>query len=738
MLQNIIEEIQKKGEQEYNTNLITLFKFTHFSLNFPEVKEYFHKIKIDNIALSNKLLNYIKVYDNKVVRENYNPYSNSRTKQLYYDSIFSEIIALTNLHETHRQSMYQQTVHPDVHYISYLYAIITSKLLIEDVVAIKKIFNEVGLTREFITKKYKEKPIEKNSTLEKFCTNLNELALSGKLNEVIGRSNEIEQMIHILNKTRKNNPILVGKAGTGKTAIVEGLALKIIKGDVPEKMKNAVIYNLEIMNIVKDTSFRGQFEKNMSDMMKMFKEKEKEGELPILFIDELHTIMGAGSGGKDGMDFSNIIKPALARGELRTIGSTTTDEWHQFIKQNSALDRRFHAISVKEPSIKEANEIVLGSLPFYEKSHGLKYFKNTSIKAVELSHQFIVDNALPDKAFDLIDFAGSMCNIAGKKQVTVEDIEVALSKTKNIPLESIISARKNKVSPINETLSKSIFGQDNAINLVSKVVNKALVGLNNPNKPYGVFLFNGPTGTGKTELAKQVAIGMNANFHRIDCSELSQEHTVSKLIGAPAGYVGFDQGSSLTKIINENPRTVLLLDEFDKAHREIQKIFLQAFDYGQLTDGQGKIINCRNVLFIMTANFSTRVKKSIALSDAKVTTTSEWNNALLPEFRARLSGNQPIEFNPLNEETYNLIIDKFISELNSSRFKSIKLKISLDESMKKEIIRHAKTMDLGARTISEYIENNIVDKIVESLMQDSDKKINNLEIKFNEGKILFE
>lgn len=738
MLQNVLNEIEVRGQQEYKTNLITLFKFTHFSLGFPEIKEYLKVIKIDSVLLRNKILNYIDLYDHKIVNSTYPSYN--RVTTLFYDVTLSDIISVTNLHETHRQSVYQQqqTLQPDVHYISFLYTIATSRLLIKDVVEMRKIFQEVGLTQEFITKKYKEKPSDKKNSLDKFCTNLNELAQSGKINEVIGRSNEIEQLVHILNKTRKNNPILVGKAGTGKTAIIEGLALKIVKGEVPDKMKKAVIYNLEMMNIVKDTSFRGQFEKNMSEMMQMFKSKEEEGEMPILFIDEIHTIMGAGSGGKDGMDFSNIIKPALARGELRTIGSTTTDEWHQFIKQNPALDRRFHSISVKEPSIKEANEIVLGSLPFYEKNHNLKYFKNTSIKAVELSNQFIVDNALPDKAFDLIDFAGSMCNIAGKKQVTVEDIEIALSKTKNIPLEAIISSRKNKVIPINEVLSKHIFGQDEAINLVSKSVNKALVGLNNPNKPYGVFLFNGPTGTGKTELAKQIAIGMNANFHRIDCSELSQEHTVSKLIGAPAGYVGFDQGSSLTKIINENPRTVLLLDEFDKAHREIQKIFLQAFDYGQLTDGQGKIINCRNVLFIMTANFSTSVKKSIALSDAKVTTTSEWNNALLPEFRARLSGNQPIEFNPLNEHTYTLIIDKFISELNSSRFKSIKLKISLDESMKKEIIRHAISMNLGARTISEYIENNIVDKIVESLMQDGDKKINNFIVKFDNGKILFE
>lgn len=778
MMNTIFNDLKNNIVQIYDSRLITVSKYLHHSLKYPEVVSFFEKHKTDVQKLGMSLQSHINVYEipnEKNSKKNNEPeyddfedfaeffgpfgatFSQKRMIRTSKER-FSNVIEMTKdlstiiiqatkfeqkklMNEMNENGGQIPTI-DDVSFESFMFALSLFLEKNREYKYLSVFLEEANFnTKKFIETQKRIQKGEKN-VLDELCTNLNEKVQAGKIQEVIGREDEIDQLINILSKARKNNPVLLGKAGTGKTAIAEGLAKRIVEGKVPDSLKNAVIYNLEIINIVKDTSFRGQFEKNASQLLKQFKEmEEQQGIKPILFIDELHTIMGAGSSGNGGLDFSNIIKPALARGELRTIGATTTEEWYKFINDNAALKRRFYSITINEPNRENAIKIISNSLDFYEKSHGVKYLEGTVERAVDLTTQFVIDNALPDKAFDLIDFSGARAQILGNKTVSIDDIEIALSKHKNIDIESIRTTKQADLKPLAPKLKEVIFGQDHAVEKVSKTIQKAIAGLNHPEKPYGVFLFNGPTGTGKTELAKQIAKVMNANFHRIDCSELSEPHSVSKILGSPAGYVGYDDGSTLTKVINENPRTVLLLDEFDKTHHDIQKIFLQAMDYGKLTDSKGHEINFKNVVLIMTSNFKTSYSKSVGLNNQDSKKENfEWNSRLLPEFRARLTGNSPIEFNALSDDVYGKLVDKVINEVNLNRLKNKNIKVELSSESKELIVEHAKRVNLGARPIYDLVEDKIIEPLVERILfgdlKDS-KDIKVINVKMKDGMLYF-
>lgn len=746
MMNKIFQDLKDNIKKLYNnSNILTLNKYIHHSLNYNEVQELILKYKGNFKKIQTDLFEHINHYESEIKKSSVRKrkaepndifqdffgggnfeeiFETLNPDQIYQDQDLIYLFKLAQRYELNRlkrqiQDTGEIAQPDDISVYSLLRAVIEIAKSQQKYAYLFKILKDSGLDIEKFIKDDNLGKSRNKKLIAELCTNLNLKAKEDKVQAVIGRDLEVEQLINILKKAKKNNPVLVGKAGVGKTAIVEGLAKRIVDGDVPVALKNAVIYELRVMDMVKGTSFRGQFEQKMSDLLEEFKDLESS-ETPILFIDELHTIMGAGSGGSGGLDFSNIIKPALARGELRTIGATTTDEWFKFIKENPALDRRFIPVTVKEPSNEDTLKILEGSLPYYEKTHGVKYEKGTLERAIELSQQFIVDNALPDKAFDLIDYAGAMSAVKGKKQVEIEDVEYALARHKNIDLDSIMESRRDNLEPIAPKIKEVIFGQDLAIEKVCRTVEKSLAGLNPPDKPYGAFLFTGPTGTGKTELAKQIAKFMKASFTRLDMSEFQEAHSVAKLIGAPAGYIGYDNGSSLSKIINENPRTVLLLDEMEKAHPDVYKLFLQVMDYGKLTDSKGKEINFRNVLLIMTSNAGTHVKsKTIGLNlekESSMINQSEIERIFSPEFRARLTGNGPVEFNSLTKPILLKIVYKYVSDIQKDRLDKLKIKLDLSTEVANKISELGLKKDLGARPIKDYIENQIVEPLTDLVL----------------------
>lgn len=746
MMKKIYQDLKTNIHALYNNNnIITVVKFLHHSFKYPEMQSLFSKYKGDYKKIEKELFDHINQYEmqpnqdlgftelidqiDSQLKFQIQNRIRQNSKHVFEEEIVQYLMKLAMNFEANKLSRQMQetgsVAHPhDISIESFLHAVIDLSSRHQEYAAVYKMIKESGFNIEKFIKDDNLGKSNNKSLIKELCVNLNERARNGKIQTVIGRDREIDQLVNILKKARKNNPVLVGKAGVGKTAIVEGLAKRIEDGDVPKALKGAVIYELQVMNMVKGTSFRGQFEQKMSDLLEEFKELEASGQLPILFIDELHTIMGAGSSGQGGLDFSNIIKPALARGELRTIGATTTDEWYRFIKENPALDRRFIGVTIKEPNIEDACHIINNSLSFYEKAHGVKYDTSVVERAVELSVQFITDNALPDKAFDLIDYSGAMNAVKHKKLVTMDDVEEALARHKNIDLNAIVGSRQHDIKPIAPRLKEVIFGQDEAVEKVAKVAQKAIAGLNAKDKPYGSFLFTGPTGTGKTELAKQLANVMNANFHRLDMSEFREPHSVAKLIGAPAGYVGYEDGSSLTKVINEHPRTVLLLDEIEKAHKDVWKLFLQVMDYGKLTDSKGREINFRNVVLIMTSNAGVKtaeaLRGSIGLNSLapKSTTVdhSEVNKVFSPEFRARLTGNADIEFHALSEEILEQIVHKYISEVQKDRLDKKNIRLVLSPAVTKKIAQQGLSKNLGARPVKEYIESFVVEPLVDQIL----------------------
>ena len=561
-----------------------------------------------------------------------------------------------------------------------------------------------------------------NNPLEAFCTNLVEKAMDGKIDPLIGRHDEVERTVQILCRRRKNNPIYVGDPGVGKTAIVEGLALKIAEGDVPAPLRDAVIWSLDMGSLLAGTKFRGQFEERLKAVVKALEKEENA----ILFIDEIHTIVGAGATSGGTMDASNLLKPALAN-NMRCIGSTTHEEFKRSFDKDRALARRFQKIDILEPSVKETREILRGLRKHYEEFHEVTYTDEALDAAADLSFKYMREQRLPDKAIDVIDEAGSRFKLQrtpGKDVlIDVERVQEVISKIARIPDINVKGDDKERLRQLEGTLKKNVFGQDAAIEAVVQAVKLSRAGLTRPDKPVGNFVFAGPTGVGKTEVAKQLALSLGVDFIRFDMSEYMERHAVSRLIGAPPGYVGYDQGGQLTEAVRKSPHSVVLLDEIEKAHPDIFNVLLQIMDNARLTDNSGREANFRNVIIIMTTNAGAREMQQKTVGFGKGIDLSSSSRALEklfpPEFRNRLDAT--ITFAPLPLEIVTTIVDKFTRELEL-QLASRHVRISLSEEAREWLANEGYDELLGARPlariIQEHIKRPLADEILFGQLED--------------------
>jgi len=559
--------------------------------------------------------------------------------------------------------------------------------------------------------------------LAQFAVNLNERARAGEIDPLIGRQSQIERALHVLARRRKNNPLFVGDAGVGKTAIVEGLARRIELGEAPAALSGATIYALDMGALVAGTRYRGDFEERFKAVLKALAEKENA----IVFIDELHTIVGAGAASGGAMDASNLIKPALANGKLRCIGTTTHKEYRSYIEKDRALARRFQAIEVEEPSIEDTIKVLSGLRERYEDFHGVTYTGKSLRSAAELSARYLNDRRLPDKAIDLIDEAGAAAKLrvrkgkikGTKRLVRSRDIETVVATMARIPPRRVEADDRERLSNLEGDLKAKIFGQDQAVERVAQAIKMNRAGLGLPNRPIGSFVFAGPTGVGKTELAKQLAETLGVQFLRFDMSEYMERHTVSRLIGAPPGYVGFDQGGLLTDAIHQSPHAVLLLDEIEKAHPDLFNLLLQVMDHGSLTDNNGRKSDFRHVILIMTSNvgareLSRRMPGFGLGADERFGDTDEaFKRMFSPEFRNRLDAK--VDFAPLDPAVMGRIVDKFIGEL-STQLAEKKVKIELTDAARAYLAKKGYDPLNGARPLSRVIQDEIKRPLTDELL----------------------
>ncbi|MEX1179601.1 MAG: ATP-dependent Clp protease ATP-binding subunit ClpA [Cucumibacter sp.] len=562
-----------------------------------------------------------------------------------------------------------------------------------------------------------------SSPLEDFCVNLNEKAEAGKIDPVIGRERELNRTIQILCRRQKNNPIYVGDAGVGKTAIAEGLARRIVEGDVPEVLKDAVIYALDMGALLAGTRYRGDFEERLKAVMKQLEKRENS----ILFIDEIHTVIGAGATSGGALDASNLLKPALASGTIRCIGSTTYKEYRQFFEKDRALVRRFQKIDIAEPSIPDAIEIMKGLKPYFEDYHAVEYTAEAIKAAVELSARYINDRKLPDKAIDVIDETGASLKLLPesqrKKVIDVADVEATVATMARIPPRTVSKSDTELLASLQQNLKTVVFGQDIAIDALATSIKLARAGLREPEKPIGSYLFTGPTGVGKTEVARQLADTLGVELLRFDMSEYMERHTVSRLIGAPPGYVGFDQGGLLTDGVDQHPHCVVLLDEVEKAHPDLFNILLQVMDHGKLTDHNGKQIDFRNVILIMTSNVGAMemVREPIGFSRNKREGDDEeaLKRLFSPEFRNRLDA--VISFASLPPEVVSRVVEKFIMQLEA-QLEERGVAIELTEAASKWIAAKGYDEKMGARPLSrviqEYVKKPLADEVLFGKLKD--------------------
>ena len=550
-----------------------------------------------------------------------------------------------------------------------------------------------------------------------YLINLNNLVNEDKIDNLIGRTKEIDRLIQILSRRSKNNPLLVGESGVGKTAIAEGLAYLICNKKVPSILNESVIYSLDIAALIAGTKYRGDFEKRLKEVLKFLETKENA----ILFIDEIHTIIGAGSASGGSLDVSNLLKPALGKGSLRCIGSTTFQEYRGIFDQNQALSRRFQKIDVAEPSFDECIEIINGIKSIYEEYHNVAYSSEAINASVDLSSKYINERFLPDKAIDVIDETGAMLNIARKnnKKITVNqsDIEKTIAKITKIPEQNITVSDKKDLKNLEENLKRVIFGQDLAVETLANAIKLSRVGLRDDNKTIGSFLFTGPTGVGKTEISKQLSEILGIDLIRFDMSEYMERHTVSRLIGAPPGYVGFDQGGLLTEAIVKSPHCVLLLDEIEKAHPDIFNILLQVMDAGVLTDNNGRKADFRNVILIMTTNIGAELlaKRNIGFSSSsnESDAMNSLNKLFTPEFRNRLD--ETIQFNYLDKSIILSIVDKFLTKLQAQLDKR-NVEIVVSKAVISWIADNGYDKEMGARPMERFISKNIKKPLVDKLL----------------------
>ncbi len=553
--------------------------------------------------------------------------------------------------------------------------------------------------------------------LKTYAINLAERAAKGQIDPLIGRKNEIERAVHVLLRRRKNNPVFVGEAGVGKTALAEGLALAVHDGKVPPALKDIQIFALDMGALLAGTRFRGDFEQRLKAVIKAATGNKNI----VLFIDEIHTIVGAGSASGSTMDASNLLKPALASGELRCIGSTTYQEYKRSFDRDKALARRFQRIDVAEPTQDEAIQILNGLKGHYEKHHNVRYTSSAIRAAVELSARHINDRYLPDKAIDVMDEAGVAGHLRGKNGESVvvgaRDAERTVARMAKIPERSVSASDRSRLQELEPDLKQVVFGQDSAIEAVCRAIKLARSGLAHPDRPVGAFLFAGPTGVGKTEVARQLAKVMGVEFLRFDMSEYMERHTVSRLIGAPPGYVGFDQGGLLTDAINKNPHCVLLLDEIEKAHPDLFSILLQVMDHATLTDNNGRKADFRNVIIVMTTNAGAQeLSRAMIGFGAAITTGSPKaviDRMFSPEFRNRLSAT--IEFAPLSPVVIEMVVDKFLDELRA-RLAVNKVTLEVSSDAKKWLAEHGYDHRFGARPLGRLIENEIARVLADEVL----------------------
>ena len=558
---------------------------------------------------------------------------------------------------------------------------------------------------------------KKESALAKYCVDLNAKARKNEIDPLIGRDHEVERCIQVLCRRRKNNPLLVGDPGVGKTAIAEGLARKIVAGDTPEILANATIYSLDMGALLAGTRYRGDFEERLKAVMTEMEEHDDA----ILFIDEIHTVIGAGATSGGAMDASNLLKPALQGGKLRCMGSTTYKEFRQHFEKDRALARRFQKIDVAEPSVEDAVKILKGLKPYFEEHHGIKYTADAIRTAVELSSRYINDRKLPDKAIDVIDEAGAAQHLVAeskrRKTIGTKEIEAVVAKIARIPPKNVSKNDAEVLRDLDTALKRVVFGQDKAIEALSSAIKLARAGLREPEKPIGNYLFAGPTGVGKTEVAKQLANTLGVELLRFDMSEYMEKHAVSRLIGAPPGYVGFDQGGMLTDGVDQHPHCVLLLDEMEKAHPDVYNILLQVMDHGKLTDHNGRTVDFRNVILIMTSNAGAveQAKEAIGFGRDRRTgeDTAAIERAFTPEFRNRLDA--VISFGALPKEVILQVVEKFVLQLEA-QLMDRNVSIELTKPAAEWLAEKGYDDKMGARPLGRVIQEHIKKQLAEELL----------------------
>lgn len=569
---------------------------------------------------------------------------------------------------------------------------------------------------------YEENTTKKAAPLEQFTTNLNRKALDGKIDPLIGRSDEIDRIIHILARRNKNNPLLIGDQGVGKTAIIEGLALRICEGNVPSMLKSAEVFSLDLAALIAGTRYRGDFEERLKSVIVALEKHEHA----ILFIDEIHTIVGAGSTSGGTMDAANLLKPILTKGSLRCIGSTTFEEYRNHFEKDRALSRRFLKVNVVEPSVSETITILKGLQRHFEDFHNVRYSESALVAAAELSNTYINERFLPDKAIDVIDEAGARLSIKQAESTTNKSattplvkkplIEEVVAQIARIPPRSVSTSDRERLRDLPDKLKQVVFGQDHALDAISKAIRRSRAGLASDHKPVGCFLFAGPTGVGKTEVAKQLARQLGLELIRFDMSEYMEKHTVARLIGAPPGYVGFDQGGLLTDAIVKNPHSVLLLDEIEKAHPDLFNLLLQVMDNASLTDNSGKVADFRNVILIMTSNVGSEAMSGQAIgfgNQVREVGKGAIDKAFRPEFRNRLD--MVAKFHSLPTSVIEQIVDKFITEIDS-QLTAKKASLLITSEARTWLAENGYSPEYGARSIHRLIQKEIKDPIADEVL----------------------